>query len=353
MKNILLSIFLLLIACVTQAQERFADCAGALILCDRSDLIVKRLNGRGNEVAEVGYTSCSGRLDERNSIWIKWQVGTAGTVGFEIEPLDPADDLDFIVWHLDGDIRTCSRKYELRCMATGEDIGSTTEVSRPCRGRMGLTAGRADTQEGDGCGADHDNFLAAIDAGAGENYILYVNNYTSDKGFKLRWSGDAGFVVPAELVLPATDDTRMSGAIWFSAPSDADPLRNDWAAAAISRAFVAKVTGARVANTFAGCMPDKGDAADTGVVPAFELGLPYPNPTAADASLTLEAPYDAVVRIDVFDLFGRVAYTQEYIAERGIQVLALSTEQLRSGLYVIHLRTGENRFTRKLIVTNK
>jgi hypothetical protein len=353
MKKILLSISMLLLAGNARTQERFADCAGALILCDQSDLIVKKLGGRGNELAEVGYTSCSGRLDERNSIWIKWQVGKAGAIGFEIEPLDPTDDLDFIVWRLDDDIRTCSRKYELRCMATGEDIGSTTEASRPCRGRMGLTAGRADTQEGDGCGAGHDNFLAAIDAGVGENYILYVNNYTSDKGFKLRWSGDAGFVAPAELTLPATDDTRMSGAVWFSARSEADALRTDWAAAAISKAFVGKVAGARVANAFAGCMPDKGVPADTGAAPAFELGQPYPNPTAANAGLTLEAPYDAVVRADLFDLFGRLVYTQEYIAERGIQILPLSTEQLRSGMYVIHLRAGESRFTRKLIVTSK
>lgn len=333
------------------AQDRFSDCAGAVILCDKSDLIVKKLYGVGKEKAEVGYTSCSGRLDERNTVWIKWQVGESGTIEFTIEPLESADDIDFIVYRLDGDILECSRKHEIRCMASGENIGGREEESFPCKGRMGLAKNVSDTGEGDGCDDNHDNFLAAIEAKAGENYILYVNNYTSDKGFKLTWDGDATFVAPKELEAPAADKTQISKAIYFREGIGQAGLKSDWTKAPIHHAWVATCAGARVPNTFAGCMPANENSVKSEQQAKFEIGQLYPNPTAGNTKLPLTAPHNSVLRVEMFDLPGRLVFTREYIVDKGEQILELPAEPLKPGLYLALVRTGETAAVRKLVVT--
>ena len=352
MKNILCFLFYAgLFAGQLSAQDRFSDCAGALILCDKSDLIVKKLNGPGKEPAEVGFTSCSGNLDERHSVWIKWEVGKAGFIEFGIEPLEPGDDIDFVVYRLDGDILGCSRKHEIRCLASGENIGAPEEESYPCRGRTGLARNVSDVQEGDGCGDRHDNYLAAIDAEAGERYILYVNNYTSANGFKLEWGGDATFRVPQDLEMPAVDHTRMSGAIYFRDGCRA--FKTDWAAEEIHKSFVAKTPGARVPNTFAACAPGDGNVAKTTRNTGFEFGQLYPNPATSNAYLQIKAPYNAVVRIEMFDLLGRRALSREYVVDRGEQLLQLPAETFRPGLYLGLIRAGDMIATRKLLIINK
>lgn len=333
------------------AQERFSDCAGAVILCDKSDIIVKKLFGVGQEKAEVGYTSCSDKLDERNTVWLKWQVGKPGAITFSIEPLEPGDDLDFVVYRLNDGITGCSRKHEIRCMASGVNIGAADEDSYPCRGRMGLAQNVSDQEERDGCGDEHDNYLAAIDALTDERYILYVNNYSSGNGFKLEWGGDATFVTPTGLGLPAVDQTRMSRAIYFKEGYHDGAFKTDWAAEPIHPSFAATMTNTRVPNTFVACLPDDENMVKPDRKEAPEIGQLYPNPTAGNAFLAINAPQAAVARVEMYDLLGRVVFSREYIIDRGQQVLSLPADQLRSGLYLCLIRTGDSCVTRKLLVS--
>lgn len=354
MKNILCLLFFGgLFAGQMPAQDRFSDCAGAVILCDKSDLIVKKLNGPGKESAEVGFTSCSGKLDERNSVWIKWEVDKAGSIEFGIEPLEPGDDIDFVVYRLDGDILGCSRKHEIRCLASGENIGAPEEESYPCRGRTGLAKNVSDVQEGDGCGDRHDNYLAAIDAEAGERYILYVNNYTSANGFKLEWGGDATFRAPGNLDIPAADQTRMSGLIYFRDGYRDGAFKTDWTTGEIRKSFVAKTSATRVPNTFAACTPGDGNVEKTTPKSGFEIGQLYPNPATSNVFLPVKAPCNAVARVEMFDLLGRAVLSREYIVDRGDQLLQLPAEQLQSGLYAGLIRAGDALVTRKLLIINK
>ena len=337
----------------TSAQDRFPDCSGAVILCDKSDLIVKKLAGPGKEPAETGFTTCSDRLEERNSAWIKWQVGKAGTIELAIEPLEPGDDIDFVVYRLDGGIAECSRKHEIRCLASGENIGAPEEDSYACRGRMGLVKNVSDLGEGDGCGDRHDNYLAAIDAQPGERYLLYVNNYTSTNGFKVEWGGDAAFVIPDDLKLPATDQTQMSRAIYFREGYRDGLYKTDWAAESIYTSFTGKTPGARVPNTFVACLPIHENVVKSDPAETFGIGQLYPNPAAGDVSLPVQAPYPAVVRTDLFDLLGRLVFSREYIVDRGEQTLLLPTALFKSGLYMGLVRAGGTHTTRKLLITNK
>lgn len=353
MKNIICLLFCAGLFIETlPAQDRFSDCAGAVILCDKSDLIVKKLNGPGKEPAEVGFTTCSANLEERNSVWMKWQVDRAGSIEFGIEPLQPDDDIDFVVYRLDGDIFGCSRKHEIRCLASGENVGAPEEDSYPCRGRTGLAKNVSDEQEGDGCGDRHDNYLAAIGAEAGEQYILYVNNYSSDNGFKLEWGGDATFRTPENIALPAADQTQMSRAIYFRDGYREGVFKTDWTVETIHRSFVAKVPDARVANTFVACLPADDNIVKTDRKAVFEFGQLYPNPSAGNVWISVSAPAHAVVRIEMFDLLGRVVFSREYIVDPGEQTLHLSVEQVRSGLYLCLLRAPNASFTRKLLINH-
>ncbi|MCB9308165.1 MAG: T9SS type A sorting domain-containing protein [Lewinellaceae bacterium] len=352
-KKSLLLIWMGLLSPFLWAQDRYADCAGAVILCDKTDLIINQLPGPGKEPGEVGFTSCSDRMEERHSVWIKWFVAQPGDIGFNIEPFDLTDDIDFIVYRLEGDILDCSRKKEIRCMASGENIGGPEEESFPCSGRLGLSRAVSDEQEGDGCGDRHDNYLASIEAQAGECYLLYINNYSSGRGFKLEWTGSAEFSAPPGLDLPAVSRTNTSQAV-FLCGQPADPFnRNDWSSGTLANTFRARVAGARVANTFGACLPKQDETINEHRTPDFEVGLPYPNPSATDTRLPVTASSPAVWRVDVFDLPGRLAWSREFVVGEGAQILDLPTAALKPGIYLIALHTHARSFVRKLVVAYK
>ena len=334
------------------AQDRFSDCEGAIILCDKSDLIVKKLYGVGQELSEVGFTSCSERLEERNTVWIKWQIGAPGLIEFTITPLENTDDIDFIVYRLDDNIRNCSQKFEVRCMASGQDIGAPVEESFPCTGKMGLTRNVADTRESDGCGDSHDNYLAAIDAKPGENYILYVNNYTSANGFKLEWGGDAGFRTPEEIELPRVDQSRMSKAIYFKQEEGGDKsFRTDWLESTINKAYVSKMDQNRAPNVFAGCTPIE-HIEKIYQQQGCKIGSLFPNPATERTNITIDAPQSMVTYIDVYDILGKHCLMQEYIVDPGEQTLQIPAGRLSSGFYFVQIRAGKTVVTKKLIVSH-
>lgn len=332
------------------AQDRFSDCAGAIILCDKSDLIVKQLFGVGQELSEVGFTTCSDRLKERNTVWLKWQVGAPGAIEFTIEPLESGDDLDFIVYRLDDDILQCSRKYELRCMASGENIGDRAGASSACTGKMGLSDAVSDLRESDGCGDDHDNFLAAIDAKAGENYILYVNNYTSANGFRLEWGGDATFTKPRELEMPLAQQTRMSKAIYFRDNAAKSGFKTDWTEAPLQKAFVATAGGSSAPNVFAGCTPFDDNIEKSARREAFRIGALYPNPATTQTNVRIEAPHSAVMQLEVCDVLGKRCYDRVCVLDPGEQLLQIPVQQLSAGFYFVQLRAGKTVETKKLMV---
>lgn len=352
MRNLILALSCLLATLTpAYAQDQFSDCAGAIILCEKSDLIVKKIAGKGKDMAEVGFNSCSDRLEELHSVWIKWQVGQPGSIEFTLEPLEEGDDLDFIVYELDGDIYGCSRKTELRCMASGEQIGATAEVSLPCLGRTGLLDGVSDTREKQGCGDDHDNFLAAIRAQTGDQFILYVNNYTSNNGFKLHWGGDATFARPEELPAGALLTVQESKEIYFKrVPAIQYTMHTDWSGVLLGNANLTKVGQARVENAFIGCGPLPEDVEKISSRDAFDIGLFFPNPTAGQARIRIDASTAAVARLELVDLFGRSCVKREFIIDNGSQVLTVPTEKLPSGLYVARIRVGNSDVTRKLVI---
>lgn len=172
------------------------DCPTAVILCDRSSFAVDFVQGVGNIPNEIGDVSCnSGTCDisESSSTWYKWTCDQPGPLAFTLTPANPNDDLDFVVYELPNGIDDCSGKVDLRCMASGENVGSPLADWVACTGPTGLSQTDNDQSETCGCQAGDNNFAEAIDMVAGRSYALVINNFSqSGAGFAIEFDQSPG-----------------------------------------------------------------------------------------------------------------------------------------------------------------
>lgn len=156
-----------------------ADCSTAFILCSKDAFTIDRIQGRGM-VAEMDDGSCflnQGPV-ESNSVWLKFTCKDPGTLTMIIQPVNPTDDIDFIIYRLTKGLNSCD-KTVVRCMATGEFTSQCLDNGRCC-GPTGLRHGETDVNEPSGCDDPlQNNFLAPLDMQSGESYAIAINNYSS------------------------------------------------------------------------------------------------------------------------------------------------------------------------------
>ncbi|MCB0641986.1 MAG: gliding motility-associated C-terminal domain-containing protein [Phaeodactylibacter sp.] len=178
-----------------QIPEPDSDCPTGVVLCDKSPFTVESLIGSGVLNNEIDPASCI--QTEFSSAWYKWTCDMPGTLAFTLTPNNPTDDLDFAVYELPNGIDNCNNKIELRCMASGENVGSPFSEWEPCTGATGLALSSTDFAEFPGCAPGDDNFVAAIDMEAGKVYALVINNFTNNgNGFGIQFSGTGTFLGP-------------------------------------------------------------------------------------------------------------------------------------------------------------
>lgn len=330
------------------SQENTADCLGALVLCEKKDFIVKTLHGIGGQPYEIGFSSCSKNLVERNTIWIKWVVDSPGDIGFTITPLKADDDIDFIVYKNYGHLWSCNDKRELRCMAAGIEIGKIDTAALPCFGKTGLKLNGDDIFEKDGCDELQDNFLSSFYAHHGDSYILYINNYTSDSGFKISWSGNATFLNVVDR--PLMHSISYSKSIYFK--SDKIDKNYIWKDAALEKALVAPLDSMRpFVYTFIGCGKSL-DALQYDKNAEFSIGLPYPNPGVNNFFIQLSSPVCASLDLYIYNSLGCLVKYREMIIDKGEQVLNVPTQNLTPGMYFATFQIAGFRTTRKILINN-
>ncbi|MBV6428267.1 MAG: hypothetical protein KIPDCIKN_02793 [Haliscomenobacter sp.] len=230
--------FQLCINSFTQPPKASSDCPTANILCSKAPFTVEFVQGEGKDPDEV--TGVCGRVGcqptEEQSTWFRWTCQVTGTLTFTITPLNPTDDLDFVVFELPGGVNDCSGKRAVRCMSSGENVGQPISTWRSCTGATGLRDGERDNIEYCGCDAGDNNFISPLDMVAGRSYALVVNNFSrSGSGFTLQFGGTGTFVGPtanftidqAEAcvgkLINLTDSSSFAGGIsdweWFFGPS--------------------------------------------------------------------------------------------------------------------------------------
>lgn len=176
------------------------DCEPGVILCDKSPFTVGFLNGVGNDPNEISNVSCNSatcQITESGSTWYKWTCDDSGTLEFTITPLNPTDDIDFVIYELPNGIDDCSGKFDLRCMASGENVGEPLSEWIACTGATGLLDGDPDISETCGCQDGDNNFVDAIDMVSGRSYALVINNFSqSGNGFSIEFGGTGTFLGP-------------------------------------------------------------------------------------------------------------------------------------------------------------
>ncbi len=187
-----------------------SDCPIGVVLCDKSPFTVQSVVGSGSLTNELGTSTC--QQVEYASTWYKWICKDAGTLTFTLTPNNPDDDLDFMVFELPGGLADCNNKIELRCMASGENVGQPLANWVACTGATGLNTSNTDVTEMPGCatGTD-DNFLAALNMQVGATYALMVNNFSnSGNGFSISFGGTGTFVGP-DANFTLSEDTICAG----------------------------------------------------------------------------------------------------------------------------------------------
>ncbi|MEM1319890.1 MAG: gliding motility-associated C-terminal domain-containing protein [Bacteroidota bacterium] len=180
--------------------EPSGDCNTGVILCDKSPFTVSFFSGTGFNPNEIQNSSCDSPtclMEESSSTWYKWTCRDPGSLTFRLSPLNPSDDLDFLVYELPGGLDDCNNKQDIRCMASGEVVGEPLSVWQPCTGPTGLALNDTDITEFCGCDPGDNNFLQAIDMVAGRSYALVVNNFSNTGlGFSIEFGGTGTFLGP-------------------------------------------------------------------------------------------------------------------------------------------------------------
>jgi len=182
-------------------EEPGGDLILASMLCDKTPFVIQLIDGTGADPDEAAGTCLdiagSGISSEQSSTWFTWIAENDGTLEFTLDPLNPSDDLDFVVFELPRGINDTRDKEPLRCMATA------------CLGPTGLSSASSDTVEDLGCDPGEDGFVSAINMEEGKAYGLLINNFSeSGNGFSITFGGTGNFQGP-EPAVEAMIDGRV------------------------------------------------------------------------------------------------------------------------------------------------
>ncbi|MEM1325865.1 MAG: T9SS type A sorting domain-containing protein [Bacteroidota bacterium] len=281
--------------------QNYRDCVTAVDVSDSTSLIFYQLEpGFGQDSTELIFPHCinsyTDRLvkdNERNTVWLTWTARSNDLLTFIITPEDEADDLDFILFQVDGEDK-CADKFIVRCMASGD-----FQFPSPCMGPTGLRIGETETETPAGCRLEgQSNFLAPLEMMEGTQYVLMVNNFTSStRGFQIDFCGTAA--VP-----------------------------------------VANQEGCPISST-------------SSVITNHDLSFSlHPNPALSDEIINIQAdiPLSIGAVIQVFDVAGR------QISDVKIDMFSrdgwqLHTHSLSSGLYIVHLADRKHFSAKRLLIT--
>lgn len=183
-----------------------ADCDGAVKLCDKTVVKVAGLSGGGKNNSEIESSSCfkstdPATLKESNSSWFKWTCSKAGTLTFDIAPIDPTNDIDFILYELGGTMTdACGTRTIIRCNATSCVAGP-----------VGLNMTETDLTEPINCNGFSNGYLKYVDMAVGKTYVLMVNNFSTASGFTISFGGKGEFLGPKAHALITSSSTTCVG----------------------------------------------------------------------------------------------------------------------------------------------
>lgn len=195
-----------------------SDIEIASFLCDKTPFVVQQIEGAGLNDDEADGTCLDvggligdifGNASEQSSTWFTWIAANDGTLEFTLDPLNPVDDIDFVLFELPNGVNNGDGKIAVRCMATA------------CEGPTGLNDTSIDFEEDADCDEGEDGFLKALQLETGKAYGLLINNFTeSGNGFTMEFGGTGEFQTPDVIITPPEGERFCLGTgVSFSAGS--------------------------------------------------------------------------------------------------------------------------------------
>lgn len=172
--------FIFFISKVSHSQEP-NDCVNAVTVCGNSNFT---LDVSGIGVQELsGSNTCASQ--ENNSIWLRVNIATSGTLAFTLTPASTNinEDYDFFIF---GPNVSCGNiGLAIRC--------STTNPAAANQGNNLTGLNSSSTETAEGPGTDGDSFVSDIDVLAGESYLIVIDRPIGNSPFSLEWTGTATF----------------------------------------------------------------------------------------------------------------------------------------------------------------
>jgi hypothetical protein len=162
---------------ITGAEQ---DCFNAIPVCNGVYSQTNSYTGTGTIGDEIpNGAACL--PEEKNDVWYIFTVRTSGNLSFEITPIDPDNDYDWVVYNLTG--RFCS---DIR---TGAVATTSCNYSRDVT--FGGRTGASDNNPGAPTSqpATGTPFNRVISVVAGETYVLNVSNFSdlNQTGYRLEF----------------------------------------------------------------------------------------------------------------------------------------------------------------------
>lgn len=324
------------------------DCNGGFTICS-GQAFNNNSSNTGN-VVDLN-TSNQGCLasGERQGTWYYFSPSSSGTIGFTIAPVVAAD-YDFAVW---GPMSTVT------CPPVGPPLRCSYAAPT---GPTGLGNGAIDLTEG----AGGDRWVATINALAGQVYILYVDNFSSNgQAFDLTWQLSNGAsldctLLPVELVnLEAhARDLKVNLAWTTLSETDADHFVVERAADGVNFEPIGQLAATgnssvstdydtwdegprKGLNYYRLTMVDAdGSIMHSPVVSALVLATdndPFiaPNPASRELRITLPKGLQGALELRIIDAAGRIVETRTIVLLDDATYADLNVERLEPGAYTL------------------
>lgn len=322
------------------------DCNGGIAICSGQSFN-NNSSGTGN-VADLNASN-QGCLStgERQGTWYRFSPSSTGTIGFTIAPAVGTTDYDFAVWGPSASVLCPPVGAPLRCSYSA------------LTGNTGVGNGATDASEG----AGGDKWVSPFNAVAGQFYLLYVDNFsTNGQSFALTWQLGGGAsldctVLPVLLTsFTAEARSKRVELMWSTASErNNDRFEIERSADGITFTMIGSVQGVGNSDHLTSYMftdtdplegvsyyrlrqvdNDGADSRSNTVSVVFKRAdhdlLIFPNP-GSDRLEVVVGPGLEGASIGLLDATGREVLRSTLTSER----LSISTSALPLGIYSVHV----------------
>lgn len=156
------------------------DASDALIVCGNSGFNGLSASGAGVEEL-IGHIDCGSQ--ENNSVWLKININTSGTLSFTLTPESTAITEDFDFFIFGPNVSSSNIGQSIRCSTTNP------QASNQGNNLTGMNDSETDVSEGPG--ANGNSFLKSLTVISGESYFLVIDRPQGNSNFSIAWGGTA------------------------------------------------------------------------------------------------------------------------------------------------------------------